>query len=391
MSITDKNSVLILGAGVSLPFGLPLGGGMMDMICKNLTDEIDFINNDENDGYWERERIKDAAASCRGFEKTPIYGTVSSKYASPNINRFDSTLDNEHNKLGQLANLLRNQTSETIDDFIVENPSFAELTKIAIASSFISSLYEKKENQIYMSLRSLDAREVSRSLKNENPISERNWIHLLINIVRHGIREGSVTSKNKVKIITFNYDQILEHVLEKQFSNTEKGKEYKHYTEYFKIIHVHGKCGELKERIFEPAQTCWKWGKGIHVVNEFNVPENIKNARKEAASIIQDASEIYACGFSFSGPNCRLLKIGTPRAKAKERTISYCNYDGNIGLHKAVEKYKMEQEDLPSGLVSFGNPEKDTFTKIEEISGTLEKPIGVVDWLRLGSLGELPG
>ena len=207
---------------------------------------------------------------------------------------------------------------------------------------------------------------------------------MLINIIRHGIRAGTVSEENKVKIITFNYDKILEYVLEAQFSNTEAS--YPHYSDYVEIIHVHGECGKIDApHKSNPAQICLEWAEGIHVVNEPEVPKNIKQKRKRkiAQGLVQSARELYFCGFSFSGPNCRLLKLDTPASQFPDRTITVCNYDGNVGISKSVKRY---ENSVNSG-VNVGR----LTTHIEEEKGTPDSPLSVVDWLRLGHLGELPG
>jgi len=261
--------------------------------------------------------------------------------------------------------LLDGQTSETIDDFIVENPSYANLTKIGIASLFIQSCYDFGNRQALLRPFS------DRHFFSQSSGQSRNWVHLLINIIRQGIRSKTVTADKKVKIITFNYDKILEHVLEKQFSNTETP--LSHYTDYIEILHMHGECGDLNDVLSSPAETCLQWAKGIHVVNEPDVPEDIEKKRAEAKTIIKSARELYFCGFSFSGPNCRLLGLDSSYEGGGTRLISYCNYDGNVGIKKTVEKYKRRKQD------------------VVEAPGSVDKPLGVSDWIKQGQLGELPG
>ncbi|PCJ96176.1 MAG: hypothetical protein COA52_02350 [Hyphomicrobiales bacterium] len=72
--------------------------------------------------------------------------------------------------------------------------------------------------------------------------------------------------------------------------------------------------------------------------------------------------------------------------RAKERTISFCNYDGNIGISKTVNAYESLEQEFRAG----GHQQAEEKTIIEETSGTLEKPLSVSDWIKLGTLGELP-
>jgi len=257
------------------------------------------------------------------------------------------------------------------------------LTKICIAANFIKHCYVLKDRVLRR--RSFEFREFD-GRRTGKP--ERNWVHLLINIVRQGIRLGDVSEDNPVVIVTFNYDKILEKILEEQFSNTEAN--YFEYWNYIRIIHVHGACGDLNDTCANPASTCLEWAEAINVVNEATENEALGYLRSEAREKIVNAEELYFCGFSFAGPNCRLLGLKTPSDQLESRTISYCNYDGNVGLAKIVDDYKEMAPpvlDIRGGLgQSLG-----ISTYVEDASGTVEKPISVADWLRLGYLGELPG
>ncbi|VAW01022.1 hypothetical protein MNBD_ALPHA04-2129 [hydrothermal vent metagenome] len=378
MAITDPNSVLILGAGVSAPFQLPLGGAMITDLSKMIGAEVGQLYSEEDFmGGQLTQKLRTSANTVHNFKRFPFHGTIARLHWSEDEGGFDvANLNTDLEKIRKLKELLDNQTSETIDDFIVENPSYAFLTKIGIGVSFVLSCYSFEQRTL--SPKPFASRNYPPSSNN------RNWVHLLINIVRQGIRENSVGPDNKIKIITFNYDKILEYILETQFSNTEAP--YSHYTDYVEIIHVHGECGDLSATSNGlPADVCIKWAKGIHVINEQDVPTDVTEKRLLAKSIIQSAEELFFCGFSFSGPNCRLLGLGTPNKYVVKRLISVCNYDGNVGISKSVRRFEFQRDPT---LVHHANLVE---TEIEEAAGTTEKPLSVLDWLRLGYLGELPG
>ena len=387
MSITDSGSVLVLGAGVSAPFGLHLGGDLIGKLKDSLQKEVAKLHKKSELGdkqsqlREELERIFKYGPIPEGFKCYPVIASLMKSYttksASANWNEISQKIQSQDiKKIEQLIDLLDGQTSETIDDFIVENPSYAYLTKLGIAASFFESCHELHKGV-------LKARPFAgRDYPPNQSASTRNWIHHLINIVRQGIRAGSVTKDNKVCIITFNYDKILEYVLEKQFSNTQSN--YEHYSNYIDIIHMHGECGDIVDTD-APADKCIEWANGIHVVNEPIVPAHVQKQRLLAREIVQSASQLYFCGFSFAGPNCRLLGLESPRKGLQRRTISFCNYDGNIGISKKVKQYEIQETPTMS--------ESDLLvaTQIEEVAGTVEKPLGVADWVRLGYLGELSG
>lgn len=201
------------------------------------------------------------------------------------------------------------------------------------------------------------------------------------------MHDQTITPENRVQIITFNYDMVLEHILDKQFANSElmEGKDWRNY---FEILHPHGKCMPLESVVSDVSQLIIKWAEGIHVINQDAVPENIQSARDRAKEIILSAREIYAAGFAFAEPNCKMLGLKKDvllqahRIKSSvplyQRSINVCNFDKNLGLSLAVDK--LRHSSLSRGTIN-----------VEEQKSLTDKPLGVADWIRMGVLGELPG
>lgn len=372
MSITSHDAVLILGAGVSAPFHLPLGGSMIDKIRSVLARERQVIENRTaiDQLRWNR-FLTGIATSSEGLNEFPIRGAVARKWKLDGSDTFQGReLRDDFAKLLNLERLLEDQTSETIDDFIVENPDMADLAKIAIASELFQSCYLFNNINAVFDPREFQKRHIWNS-------EERNWIHLLINTVRQGIRNGAVSDTNPVNIITFNYDGVLERVLDLQFSNT--GADYPNWKNFIKIHHVHGHCGEIEHPANDPAQVCLDWASNISVVNESTAPPHIIDTRNRARELVQEASKVYAVGFAFARPNVEML--GLHEKDGDGLTISYCNWDGNAGLRKAVERIGDE----------LAVPNRIGMPHIEEASGAKSDELSVTDWFRAGYAGDLPG
>jgi hypothetical protein len=280
--------------------------------------------------------------------------------------------DFKEQRLRQLRELLVNQTSETIDDFIVENPTFANLTKLVMAAILFRcchALPTRDRNSSFV--QNFAAREFDGGRG-----ARRNWIHLFINVVRQGIRLGEVTAKNKVQVVTFNYDCILEWVLDAQFTNTETG--YSGWRDFIEITHMHGQFPALapaNEKIKDPYPDIVRWAQGIHVVHEGKVPQAVVEARERVRALVSSAREIYAAGFAFAGGNCALLGLRDKPDWTGKRTLSYCNWNGDIGVRKSVEK-----------VSRWINPK----TTVDEGKGTSAEPMELEAWIRAGYLGEMP-
>lgn len=360
MSILVESSVLVVGAGVSAPFGIPMGGDMITKIREGLYSDRRQIDGDE--GRFEHQLIAYIRASFQhnhGFWKTPYFGTVMHRHFDASGNLIASEAANDDlQKLRKLIDLLDGQTSETIDDFLVENPSYSTILKACIAVQLMQASYTFSDRQI--TPLDFSQRHIGKEHK-------RNWVHLLINLVRQGIRTGELKPGNRVKIISFNYDGILEQILSRQFQNT--GSSYGPYTDYFEIVHPHGLCGKLNQDPIKSAQELFQWSSNICVVNEADVDNTlVLGARATAKQWIDNASRVYAIGFAFSAPNCDLMGMRTTKSGGS-RHLYYCNYNGSAGVSLAADKCKAYKHIFPT-------------------NGSPDKPISVEDWLYGGYLGE---
>ena len=276
----------------------------------------------------------------------------------------------------KLTRLLENQTADTIDDFIAQNPSVAEQAKISVAVQFFKKLYDYDSSLGKFIIRKLD---------NRNLLEERNWVHLLINLIRQGIRLQKVSPENPIQIITFNYDNGLEFILEKQFSNTEV--ELPNWRDVIKIHHIHGHMSDLPDNTLEPFKICQNWANSINVVHEENILPSVQRARVEASEALRKARNIYVCGFAFSGANIRLLGLNKIAGPYGGQNIHYCNYDNNVGLKHAVKR-------LNDHIYNVKNSGDDKISKFSrtpiELSGSRDNPMTITNWFYTGTPGELP-
>ena len=367
MSIVELGSVLILGAGSSNDFGLPLGGQLIDKI-KDVTTQTAHLKDDWGESYVSPSQWSDSLLRPQQGLKNAIGAIINYQFLAgkEQYNRNDlRALRKEAFEFGQA---LDGQTSDTIDDFISLNPKLSPIAKQCIAAVFAEKMFEPDQHGARVYPRNFGARLCADG-------KTRNWIHLLINIARHHHR--AAVPKEKIKIISFNYEGILERVLATQFANVEE--KFGAYTDYFEIVHPHGYCGDILDAYDDIWKTLIAWAGNIWVVNEpaVKLPKSVVNARERAQELIANATHIYAAGFSFSRPNCKLLGL-YDRDRVK---ITYHNFSNDIGIDLAVESIAERWGLKAAGRIAY----------IRKGAGSEGRPLTIADWIRAGHLGEMPG
>ena len=121
------------------------------------------------------------------------------------------------------------------------------------------------------------------------------------------------------------------------------------------------------------------WARNIWVVNEppAKLPHAVVEARARATQLIKEATHIYAAGFSFSRPNCKLLGLYN-RDRVK---ITYHNFNNDIGIDLAVESITDKWIMRSSELAKY----------VRKGAGSEGRSLTIADWIRAGHLGEMPG
>jgi hypothetical protein len=177
-------TVLVLGAGASLPYGFPTAKELEELIC-------------------------DAFAS-RTKKASLLLGGDESKYAPNQFFEFREAF-------------LRSPLS--IDAFFQRRPEFLEVGKLAIAYCLIP--FEDEAN-LY---------------RRDRDLRGGNWYKYLAGKLDSQFEEFG---DNKLSIITFNYDQSLEYYLLNSllYSHGKKRDECANALTKIPIVHVYGQLGE---------------------------------------------------------------------------------------------------------------------------------------------------
>lgn len=173
----------------------------------------------------------------------------------------------------------------SIDEFLeYQKPEYGRLGKLAIAQAIVSCELEVK-------------------------LDSPDWYDQL---VRALVTSPDMFYKNRLSIITFNYDRSLEHALyiklQSRFSiDSAKTKEL---VECIPIVHVHGHLGHLPWQMANSRDYSQKYNlaqlecmaNGIRIVHED------QKLNDEAFNMLQNSERVYFLGFSYNQSN--LKKIG---------------------------------------------------------------------------------
>ena len=305
----DKKTVLILGAGASMPYGYPSGFALRTKIytefysqyMKYLEAQADYIQRQMDMDYY----IK----------------TVKQEDPKDFVEKFrDSNI--------------------SIDLFLSLNKKHEIIGKKAIALSILR--YE------------------GASQFKDNLIPEKeNWYKFLLNRL-----VGKLTKKddyknisnNNISIITFNYDRSLEYFLYKSLSsmfgevdNTEIINELRK----IKIIHLYGQVAKLKWQDNEiyldyfynrSEKDIFKTINLDYIFREIKViyEERETNELKDAQRIIKEAKRIYFLGFGYAEENLETLDFSNMHNDTQKI------YGTAFGMHEN-EMLGVKRRLLPAG------------------------------------------
>ena len=256
----SEPTVLILGAGASIPYGFPDGWTLKNDICDKIL----------------------------GGGSTPLKEAFSQIFFKMNVLPF--------------ARLLQFSAELSIDAFLERRPEFEDVGKKAIAGELIQ--YERLE---YLLPRNKDGK-----------WTQWGWYHHLFNRLTMEATPDTF-DQNKLAVITFNYDRSLEEFLFRAlhitFSTTDE--EALKLLRSIPIIHVHGMLAP-----YDPLGT--GSGRPYRTnINKYDISQAAESIRivsndneerfVEARELMKGTERICFLGFGYHPDNCRRLGIGPKR------------------------------------------------------------------------------
>ncbi len=281
-----SNTVIVVGAGASSEYGLPLGGGLTDIIAKDV--------NIPSDDAGSRSKPGDEFI-IRALRKAAI-----AENGNQNIDRY----------LPACRNIVAGMSeAQSIDTFINsrDGDKYIELVgKLGILRSIL-----REEHKSDLSIK-------SGNINNTIAFQEvqHTWLPKFRKFVCDGVSKDKVAERfKKITLIVFNYDRCVEHYLVHSLRNYS-GIEENEAIEIFNaltIIHPYGVVGplpwqgkgngiaygetELYSRLLPLVD-------GIRTFTEQSEDEELSNSIKKA---INDAKLLIFLGFAFHDQNIELL------------------------------------------------------------------------------------
>ncbi len=260
------STVLVLGAGASRHCGYPLGQSLYSMIIESL-DLIEALNLSD---------IKES-----DFSQYP-------KVTQLFLSGYDTTA------MLNLRQALKYADRPSIDRFLERRSDLMDIGKLCIAQTLIP--YETKK-----------------------PITNRsgnNWYQHLFEVLD---TKPAEFSKNKLSIITFNYDRSLEHYLFnaiKYAHGITDDKEVTALLSSIPIVHVHGQLGLLPWQA--NARNAREYGGSLTQGGLIEASKSIKIIHEDitkdpeidkAKQLIKQSERTFFLGFGYDPTNLQRLGI----------------------------------------------------------------------------------
>jgi len=329
--MTNNETVLVLGAGASAPFGYPLGSALIENIVRGL-DSIpdDFYPNFSNTLH---------SFDFLNSPYTAIVNYAWSQGTTPIPSEFIQSVK----PWKTLGVELHHTSHQSIDEFARTNPRLNKVVKLLIALEIARVGFDKssiKNNRLLVTPR-LTAN------------ARANWHGKLVAHLRRAHRSAEeFRNSSPLTIVTFNYDHSLEDFLEKELHRAELYADLK-IDEAVNIIHVHGVL-KMTQSPSPTTPLAIHFGKCLMAAAEdFLVIDDKRNHKRDhqdpatfAKHLLEQAGHIVTIGFDFHPPNVDLIGLNKPKIAPKIRALNYSGsaaFDGRAFWGGPYVRYDNER------------------------------------------------
>ncbi len=306
-------TVVVLGAGASADFGLPLGDEMYNQARDLLEEFLRALRSEaRRDSFYNYSQMVAFVKSHARYKSLLPFMLEDLENGSKHIS---------DKPISDLLDAMKVAPAYSLDTLALEYPEHADIIKVLCAQLITESLRkgfakDENDNEIFK----FNNKQIENPKKNKQELLS-NWIHLFCSMMRN---ELAVLDTQKYGIVSFNYDRLFEKV--GSFVWEHPTRNVGKFREIFDIKYPHGKIvwdtDHNGKSIFDP--TC------SEIVFAHNKPENYLN--DGAADLVAEATKLIFLGFHFSQEN--ITTLGLKNCKPEE--VVYQNYSGNRGLDTRV-------------------------------------------------------
>lgn len=254
-----KPTVFVLGAGASRPYGFPLGRQLRDSVVRGRVPS-----------QW-RLSPRSMNDLARELGKQDVHTAF--------------------------VKALQTSGYSSVDWFLEKNPRFTDIGTITIAATLIPC-------------------ESDRHLFPPNAPRRDHWYEVFANMLDVGERKYL---RNRVTIVTYNYDRSLEQYLARVMLNRlpNRGSTLWRHYEHIPVLHLHGQLGEFGSEISSSkksipygsdadAKAVQIAARGIRVIHE---AKPTTKAFISARNALREAERIYFLGFGYNPANVTRLQV----------------------------------------------------------------------------------
>lgn len=288
MTAEFPTRTIIVGAGASVPYQLPLAYDLLKQSIQRIT------------------RLVRRAAEGRAthYQINDIYLANSDE-----LNRALIRAMGGANELPRISSTFRDSlVAQNLDDFVRDHPSLTDAISMLIVIALFSKLYVEDDNWFKLSPRFM-----------RGGISpDKDWMRALV-----GITRPIASAEKKLAIISFNYDGLLERAMRMYWKGSEIN--YPPMSDCVEFIYPHGKISELPDQVANPVEYLMAQSKNIRL----GVHKD-EAARARAKDVVERTSRIYIVGFSFSQNNLDLLGLGRQRLSKHCFVQNFQNMDKRL-------------------------------------------------------------
>ncbi|POB13623.1 hypothetical protein [Halobacteriovorax sp. DA5] len=288
MKIEPRDNTIIIGAGAGVPFGMPTGAELRDMMLKVKRPTAE---------------MNSALNSCLNKRRR----------------HYEETHYEEFLEMFKEANTI------SIDSFLSNQAEYINIIgKVSIANILLSLEKKSYENTKYSYCAVDRAYNSSTGSHKETKFYKDNWIQLLLNFLnpKDGDEKKFLDRISKINFVSFNYDRMLEQSLVEHYyhnyDNVRNGdwqNKYEELQEALSFRYVYGSLGKcipknIGNRSKRQNYIFSEQVKSMDLVNSAEGITLIRNDHEELDySFINKSKNIFCLGFSFDEDNLKLLKL----------------------------------------------------------------------------------